>query len=78
MTDQMQALYRSLFLVEENQFWFDVGICLAYVLLMFFHMHVYVYGCKYCHELSYKSPISGMGVILLWLLHFHVVVKFFL
>jgi len=33
----------------------DVAIC------------IYVYGCKYCHELCYKSPLRGMGVLLLLL-----------
>ena len=31
----------------------DVGLC------------IYVYGCKYHHELCYKAPITGMGVMLL-------------
>jgi len=39
-----------------HMFWCDVfGIC------------TYLYGCKYCHELCYKAPISGMGVMSLWL-----------
>ena len=46
------------------------GICFDNVL-------VYVYGCKYQHELSYKAPIGGMGVMLLWLLYYNVVMKFF-
>jgi len=49
----MQPLYPSLLLVEAKQFLLDVGLCFADVL-------IFVYGCKYCHELSYKSPISGM------------------
>jgi len=36
----------------------DVSIC------------TYVYGCKYHHEISYKAPISSMGVMLLI---FHIV-----
>jgi len=51
-----------------------VGICFVDVLIF---VYVYVYGCKYRHVLSYKAPISGMNVILLWLLHCHVVTMFF-
>jgi len=29
----------------------DVAIC------------TYVYGCKYCHDLCYKAPLRGMGVM---------------
>jgi len=36
------------FLVEAKQF----GIC------------IYVYGCKYRHEICYKAPISSMAVML--------------
>ena len=42
------------------------GLILVYVWHMFFlyFTYVYVYGCNYRHELSYKAPISGMVVIL--------------
>ncbi|MCY0536313.1 hypothetical protein, partial [Klebsiella pneumoniae] len=45
-------------------FWCDFGI---YSGICFddFAICTYVYGCKYYHELSYKVPISGMGVMLL-------------
>ena len=36
-------------------------ICFADVLIF---VYVCVYGCKYRHELSYKSPISGIIIIL--------------
>ena len=63
------------FSVEAKMFWYGVlvyvliwclGICFG---IYFGHvaMCTYVYGCKYCHELCYKYPISGMGVMLLWL-----------
>ena len=38
-----------------------VGICFSDVLIF---VYVYVYGCKYHHEISYKSPIRGMVIIL--------------
>jgi len=38
------------------------GIHLAYILLIVWYM--YIYGCKYHHELSYKAPISNMVVFL--------------
>ena len=47
------------FFVMANNFWCDVGICLVYVLMWWLDI-AYVYGCKYLHELCYKSPISGM------------------
>ena len=37
-------------------------ICFGICFVDFF-ICTYVYGCKYCHELSYKAPISGMGVM---------------
>ena len=37
------------------------GICFADALIF---IYVYVYGCKYHHELSYKDPIRGMVIIL--------------
>ena len=40
------------------------GICVGDVSIC-----IYVYGCKYQHELCYKAPISGMGVMSLC---FHV------
>jgi len=64
MADQMWAMYPC-FPFEAKQFWYGV---LVYV-LVYFLVHVlvmfgictYVYGCKYYHELCYKSPISSMG-----------------
>jgi len=52
-------------LVKAKQFWYDVlgmclGICFGDVTIC-----TYVYGCKYYHEISYKAPISSMGVMLL-------------
>jgi len=45
------------------------GICLWYMflvhVLVMFGICTYVYGCKYRHELCYKAPISGIGVMLL-------------
>ena len=53
--------------VEEKQFWYGV---LVYVLVyVFVHVLVmfcicrYVDGCKYLHELCYKSLISDMNVM---------------
>lgn len=44
------------------------GLMLVYVWHIFFNVlifsYVYVYGCKYCHELGYKAPISGIVIIL--------------
>jgi len=37
------------------------GICFVDVLML---VYVYVYGCKYHHDLSYKSLISDKVVIL--------------
>jgi len=37
------------------------GICFADVLIF---VYVYVYGCKYHHELSFKATISSMVIIL--------------
>ena len=50
--------------VEAKKFWFDVGKCFSYVLLMFWYMYIYVFECQYHHKLSYKAPISVMVVIL--------------
>jgi len=36
------------------------GICFADILIF---VYVYVYGCKYHHEVRYKAPISGMVFI---------------
>ena len=49
------------FWLIQRRFGLMFSICLAYVLLMFWYM--YIYGCKYHRELSYKAPISGMVVI---------------
>lgn len=37
-----------------------LGICFAHVLIF---LYVYVHGCKYFRELSYKAPIRGMVII---------------
>ena len=50
-------------------FWWCFDICFD---VMFGHMYLYVYGCKYRHEICYKAPISGMGFMLLWCYIFHV------
>jgi len=46
-----------------------LGICLWYMFLVvvfvMFGRCTYVCGCKYCHEICYKTPISGMGVMIL-------------
>jgi len=56
--------------VEETKFWYGVLVyVLVYVLahvLVMFDICTYVYGCKYQHELYYKSPISGMCGMSLW------------
>ena len=39
------------------------GICFGVI----FGICIYIYGCKYCHELCYKTPISDTGVMSLWL-----------
>lgn len=41
---------------------------LVYVLVWCFGICTYIYGCKYCHELCYKSLISDMNVMQLCLL----------
>ena len=48
----------------ERMFWhmslvFFFGTCLR----VMFGICTYAYGCKHDHELCYKDPISGMGVI---------------
>ena len=54
--------------VEAKQFWYGV---LVHVLAMF-GICTYVHGCKYNHELCYKDPISGMGVM-----HYDVILVMF-
>jgi len=55
------------FPVEAKPFWYGVLVyVLAYALvylLVMFGIFTYVYGCKYYHELCYRAPISGMGVM---------------
>lgn len=46
----------------ENMFWY---MFLVHDLVMF-GICTYLYGCKYHHELCYKAPTSGMGVMELW------------
>ena len=48
------------FRFRQSSFGLMFGICFADFLLMFWYM--YINGCKYHHELSYKAPISGMVV----------------
>ena len=57
------------------------GICLWYMFLVhvlgMLGICTYVYGCKYHHELSYKAPIRGMGVMSLWCYTCYVVMLVF-
>jgi len=51
------------------------GICFAD---FFIFVDVYVYGCKYYHELSYKAPISCMVIILLYCHDVFLLSRFFI
>ena len=62
MAYYMWAMHPSLFVGWENVLIY----VLVYVLMWCFGICTYVYGCKYFHEICYKTPISGMGVMSLW------------
>ena len=47
-------------------FWCDFGIFLdicSDICFNYFSIFTYVYECEHHHEISYKAPISGKGVM---------------